>query len=120
MTDTAYIHPCLTCGACCAYFRASFYWAEADDATPGGVPAGMTRKLNEHRRSMIGMDGARPRCIALQGKIGKRVSCSIYEQRASVCRAFEPSWEGGRHNERCDRARAAWGLGPLNPGDWRH
>ncbi|HDH0840599.1 TPA: YkgJ family cysteine cluster protein, partial [Klebsiella pneumoniae] len=22
------INPCMTCGACCAYFRVSFYWAE--------------------------------------------------------------------------------------------
>ncbi|HCB0868544.1 TPA: YkgJ family cysteine cluster protein, partial [Klebsiella pneumoniae] len=21
------INPCMTCGACCAYFRVSFYWA---------------------------------------------------------------------------------------------
>ena len=34
----AWVHPCLSCGACCAHFRASFYWAEADDQTPGGVP----------------------------------------------------------------------------------
>ncbi len=90
---TEKIHPCLRCGACCAYFRASFYWAEADDATPGGVPAAMTRKLNDHRRSMIGMDGEHPRCVALQG-------------------------ENGLPNERCDRARAAWGLDPLTPQDW--
>ncbi|RBD00840.1 YkgJ family cysteine cluster protein, partial [Xanthomonas oryzae pv. oryzae] len=25
-------HPCLTCGACCAYFRVSFHWSEADPA----------------------------------------------------------------------------------------
>ncbi|HQI80313.1 MAG TPA: YkgJ family cysteine cluster protein [Deltaproteobacteria bacterium] len=111
-------HPCLTCGACCAYFRASFYWAEADDATPGGVPVEMTRKLNQYRRSMLGMDGAHPRCIALEGEIGRSVYCSIYERRASVCRVFTPSWENGEPNERCDRARAAWGLEPLRPGDW--
>ena len=23
-------NPCITCGACCAYFRASFYWTEAE------------------------------------------------------------------------------------------
>lgn len=114
-----HIHPCLRCGACCAYFRASFYWAEADDTTAGGVPVAMTRKLNDHRRSMIGMDGEHPRCIALKGEIGKQVYCSIYENRASVCRAFEPSWENGRHNERCDRARSAWGLDPLTPQDWQ-
>ncbi len=111
-------HPCLTCGACCAYFRASFYWAEADDVTPGGVPVEMTRKLNDFRRSMRGMDGPHPRCIALQGEIGTSVYCSIYERRASVCRAFVPSWENGEQNERCDRARAAWGLEPLRPEDW--
>ena len=114
------VHPCLRCGACCAFFRASFYWAEADDATPGVVPAGMTRKLSEYRRSMIGMDGRNPRCIALQGEIGKLVFCSIYEKRASVCRDFEPSWENDRSNERCDKARAAWGLDPLTPGDWEY
>ncbi|HBP8873638.1 TPA: YkgJ family cysteine cluster protein, partial [Escherichia coli] len=25
-------NPCMRCGACCAFFRVSFYWAEADDA----------------------------------------------------------------------------------------
>ncbi len=104
-------HPCLTCGACCAYFRASFYWAEADDATPGGVPANMTRKLGEFRRSMIGMDGIKPRCIALQGEIGKAVFCSIYERRASVCRAFDPSWEKGR-------AERALRQGQRSMGTW--
>jgi hypothetical protein len=29
-------NPCVSCGACCAHFRVSFYWAEADDA-PGGI-----------------------------------------------------------------------------------
>ena len=24
-------NPCIECGACCAYYRASFYWAEADE-----------------------------------------------------------------------------------------
>ncbi|MBB8903342.1 YkgJ family cysteine cluster protein, partial [Escherichia coli] len=23
------LNPCITCGACCAFFRVSFYWAEA-------------------------------------------------------------------------------------------
>ena len=111
-------NPCLTCGACCAFFRASFYWAEADDSTPGGVPVEMTRKLNEFRRSMIGMDGTKPRCISLQGEIGKEVFCSIHERRSSVCREFEPSWENGHYNERCDKARLAWGLEPLKALDW--
>jgi len=109
------MNPCLSCGACCAYYRASFYWAEADDVTPGGVPAQMTEKLNDFRRVMIGTNQSRPRCIALQGEIGSAVFCSIYENRSSVCRAFEPSWSNGKPNEHCDKARIAWGLSPLEP-----
>lgn len=78
----------------------------------------MTRRLTEHRRSMLGMDGDRPRCVALVGEVGGEVYCSIYERRSSVCREFEPSFENGSANERCDRARAAWGLRPLTPDDW--
>lgn len=111
-------NPCLTCGACCAYYRASFYWAEADDETPGGVPVALTRKLNDFRRVMIGSEGSSPRCIALEGTIGEQVCCTIYERRSSVCREFEPSWINGKPNERCDAARIAWGLAPLEPDSW--
>ncbi|VFU16293.1 Flagellin N-methylase [anaerobic digester metagenome] len=111
-------NPCLTCGACCAYYRASFYWAEADDETPGGVPVSLTRKLNEYRRVMIGSEGSKPRCIALEGTIGEQVYCTIYERRSSVCREFEASWSNGKRNERCDAARIAWGLPPLEPDAW--
>ena len=66
-------HPCLRCGACCAHFRASFYWAEADDAGPGGVPVALTRQLTPHRRVMIGTEGPAPRC----GWIAQRVDTPI-------------------------------------------
>ena len=106
---------CITCGACCAFFRASFYWGETDAAPGGTVPAGLTEKLNDFRAVMRGTNGPHPRCIALLGQIGQSVGCRIYELRASVCRHFKLSWEDGVHNERCDRARAAWGLAPLQP-----
>lgn len=112
------VNMCLSCGACCAYFRASFYWAEGNDVTPGGVPVHLTEKLNDFRRVMIGTNRVQPRCIALGGTIGQEVSCRVYDQRASVCREFEASWINGVHNERCDRARAAWNLQPLTPGSW--
>ena len=104
------INPCLTCGACCAYYRASFYWAESDLVQPGGVPIAMTDKLNDFRLIMKGSNGSKPRCSALMGIIGKKVCCSIYDRRASICRDFPPSWENGRHNERCDKARNFWGM----------
>ena len=78
----------------------------------------MTAKLNDFRLVMKGCCGSRPRCIALMGIIGKKVHCSIYQQRASVCRDFPPSWEMGIHNERCDKARVAWNLPPLTPEIW--
>lgn len=111
-------NPCLACGACCAHFRASFYWAEASDATPNGVPVELTDKLNDFRRVMRGTSGESPRCIALQGVIGGQVHCAIYERRASVCRDFAASYGNGEPNERCDQARAAWGLAPLLPDSW--
>lgn len=64
---------------------------------------------------MRGTDRKPPRCIALEGDIGRSVRCTIYERRASPCRDFQASWVDGQHNERCDRARAAHGLPPLAP-----
>jgi hypothetical protein len=55
----------------------------------------------------------------LHGTIGQATLCAIHPQRSTVCREFAPAWENGEPNERCDKARAAHGLPPLTPGDWR-
>jgi hypothetical protein len=75
----------------------------------------LTEKLNDFRLAMRGMSGPNPRCAALLGEVGNSVRCSIYDLRASVCREFTVAWENGRPNERCDKARQAWGLAPLTP-----
>jgi uncharacterized protein len=111
-------NPCIACGACCAFFRASFYWAESDLATAGGVPYMLTEHLQTHFLVMKGTDSPNPRCIALKGGIGDSVYCAIYDRRSSVCRNFIPSFRNGEANERCDRARAGWGLPPLDSGSW--
>ncbi|MBU0699523.1 MAG: YkgJ family cysteine cluster protein [Pseudomonadota bacterium] len=111
-------NPCLQCGACCALFRASFYWAETDEFTHGGVPAEMTYKLNDFRVAMKGTERQPPRCAALIGEIGRKVCCNIYDRRASVCREFEPSWQNHQSNPRCNQARLVWGLKPLSPDSW--
>ncbi|MBK1835383.1 YkgJ family cysteine cluster protein [Roseibacillus ishigakijimensis] len=109
-------NPCTSCGACCAFFRVSFYGAECDDSPWGTVPSHLTEPLTHHRQVMKGSNEKSPRCVALQGTIGECVGCSIHAVRASVCRDFPPSWENGVHNPDCDRARAAHGLPPLeNP-----
>lgn len=110
---------CLSCGACCAYYRASFYWGEAGDVTPGGVPVELTEDFSAFRVVMKGTNQKNPRCIALDGAIGHSVCCSVYERRASVCRDFAPSYFEGVPNERCDKARMAHGLRPLTLEDWQ-
>ncbi len=111
---------CLTCGACCGFFRVSFYWAEADDG--GGVtPTALTEPLSLLMRNMRGTNStAQCRCCALQGNIGQSVTCSIYEQRPSPCREFSRSGEKGVDNEACNRARARYGLAPLTTTTFTH
>lgn len=108
MSDNA----CMHCGACCAYFRVSFYWAEADDGG-GSVPTLLAEPLTPFLRCMQGTNSKTPRCRALEGKIGENVRCSIYANRPSPCREFMQSGENGQINEACDRARARYGLPPL-------
>lgn len=115
------LHPCQSCGACCAAFRVGFYWREAESAEhSSAVPAGMWSEGNQFQRSMKGTEEKHhPKCVALKGVVGKFVECSIYENRSSTCRKFEASYESGTARPRCDEARAKHGLRPLNKQDWR-
>ncbi|MTD39562.1 YkgJ family cysteine cluster protein [Erwinia sp. CPCC 100877] len=107
------MNPCITCGACCAYFRVSFYWAEADDGG-GMVPTALTEQITPLLRAMRGTNQKSPRCVALAGTPGKTTRCTIYSQRPSPCRESACSGEGdGGTNEACERARAYYGLPPL-------
>ena len=108
-------NPCLTCGACCAFYRVSFHWSETERFLGGATPSELTQRVTPHRAAMRGTQSAPPRCVALCGDIGKDVRCTVYEQRPSPCREFAASWADGRRSERCDRARAAHGLPPLTP-----
>lgn len=111
-------HPCLRCGVCCAFFRVSFHWSEADASLGGCVPPELTEKLDPHRLVMLGTDEAQPRCVALQGTLGVAAHCGIYARRPSVCREVQPSWEFGTISPQCDKARLAHGLAVLTPQDW--
>ncbi len=111
-------HPCLTCGACCAYFRVSFHWSEADPALGGRVPFELTEPLRTHERVMRGTSQAQPRCIALDADIGRYSRCSIHERRPSVCAAVPASLEFGERSAQCDKSRLAHGLPLLTAADW--
>ena len=104
---------CLTCGACCAAFRVDFH--PEDLASPGksGVPEHLTIRLTPTLVRMYGTDEAPPRCVALEGEIGKSVRCSIYRERPGPCRDFAPYAPLGMGDDACDRARRRYGLPPL-------
>lgn len=105
---------CLTCGACCAHFRVSFFWGECA-STGGSVPDALTVQVGPYHVAMQGTEARPVRCVGLIGEVGCGVRCTLYEQRPSTCRGFEASWTDGLHNPRCDEARAAYGLPPLSP-----
>ncbi len=110
-------HPCLSCGACCAAYRVSFHWSEAEAELGGQVPVALTEVLDAHQRCMRGTWAKQPRCVALGGTIGESVACTIYEHRPSVCRELSMAWEHGEPSPQCDKARIAHGLAPLTPED---
>jgi Fe-S-cluster containining protein len=115
---TPVTHPCLSCGACCAHFRISLHWSEADAALGGTVPSELTEPYGRHQRAMLGTGTVPVRCIALEGDIGRHAPCRIYAQRPQVCRDLKAAWEQGQPSPQCDRARAAHGMPPLTPADW--
>jgi Fe-S-cluster containining protein len=95
---------CQQCGACCAFFRVSFYWAEADDAPGGTVPVHLTEPAGPLHRCMVGTQSKPVRCVMLQGALGERVACGIYQQRSSTCRSVHPG------DDQCVKARRHHGL----------
>lgn len=97
-------NPCIECGACCASFRVSFYWYEAE---ANGLPVAMTRQLTPFHSCMAGTETHPVRCTALRGEVGQPVSCGVYAQRPSPCREVQAG------DEQCAKARHKHGLLPL-------
>ena len=108
----------MRCGACCATFRVSLHWSEAEPSLGGRVPIELTEPVRAHELAMRGTSQARPRCIALDADIGTYSRCTIHPVRPSVCREVDASWEHGVVSRQCDKARAAHGLPLLTPADW--
>lgn len=100
---------CVPCGACCGSMLcvavspsdknvpAESYW----DITATGASGDITvdRYL---RRS-----GETLACASLEGEIGERVNCGIYERRPDMCRAFEAG------SDKCHAIRRAYGIEPF-------
>ena len=103
--STSDANHCLDCGACCAFFRVSFYWAEAEAR---GIPADLTEPINPRFSCMAGTNRRAPRCVALDGTLGIDVGCRVYLQRPEPCREVQAG------DSQCLKARAHHGLPPLS------
>jgi uncharacterized protein len=118
--DVEKIHPCQKCGACCASFRVSFYWIEAESYIENSVPQNFIEDLDLNTRCMKGTSHKhQPKCVALSGRVGDKVGCEIYLNRPSPCRNFKASYENGYQEIRCDEARSKHGLKPLTKSNWK-
>lgn len=100
------MNTCRQCGACCANYRVSFYWAEGHEL---GWPEEELRRVDAVRACLAGTDLLPSRCVALRGEVGAAVNCARYAQRPSPCREVQPG------DEKCNRARAAHGLPAIPP-----
>jgi Fe-S-cluster containining protein len=90
------VFDCLACGACCAY---SASWpALIGDGDGAGIPEEFIDF--ENRRMQCYGD----RCSALEGEIGRRAGCSVYENRPLVCREFQAG------SDDCIMVRRRFGL----------
>lgn len=87
---------CQSCGACCQTSRGAGragFWAACSPSDVARMPRRVRLKLVASRSS----DGARGKatplridgtCGFLRGVVGDRVTCSIYDVRPTLCRAF--------------------------------
>ncbi len=107
------IPACLACGACCAAFRVDFHCSELAEGDRQGVPSAFAVPVTQRLYRLRGTDAASPRCIALEGEVGRAVRCTIYENRPGPCRDFAPYAPLGIGDDACDRARRRHGLPPL-------
>lgn len=116
LTAQADDNPCLSCGACCAHFRVSFYFGEVAGVNGGLVPEDLVTPISPSRVCMKGTEQGHGRCVSLRGELGQPgINCAIYEQRPTPCREFDMWQPDGMPNPDCQRLRAQLGLPALQP-----
>ena len=103
---------CRSCGACCASLRVTLPRCELE-SHGGEVPDALTETYTPTTACMREHPEIPGRCIALEGKVGLAVNCSIYARRPAACREFAPLAILGHGDEACNEARRRCGLPPL-------
>jgi Fe-S-cluster containining protein len=104
-------YDCTSCGACCVNpddNRAEGYrfYLEVRDTKLLQKPELMKKLVIYDPDGVphLRLDPQTHRCVALGGKIGQRVRCTIYELRPKGCRMLEPG------DVRCIQARLERGI----------
>ena len=104
---TESIPDCLTCGACCVALpvvgvypdeeiSSENYWDITIEGKSGEIVVDRFLKRN----------GETFACTSLDGTLGEKVSCGIYEQRPRICHSFEAG------SDKCHALRRAYGFEP--------
>ncbi|MDT3735945.1 MAG: YkgJ family cysteine cluster protein [Denitratisoma sp.] len=93
------IPDCVACGGCCA-------WSETWPVLMGeGDGAGIPDDLIDVEQWRMQSWGHR--CAALEGELGCRVRCTVYENRPLVCREFQAGSDDCHMVRRALRLEAA-------------
>lgn len=76
---------CSTCGACCTEHGGIVQLCDGDRIPASLIDFDLVNGPVMKQREC----GGRLRCVALRGRIGRRVKCLIYDERPRVCASFE-------------------------------
>ena len=71
------------------------------------MPEHYTEPVTAVYSCMAGTNQPFPRCIALEGEIGRQVSCGMYEARSSSCKEVQIA------DAQCNKARVAHNMIPF-------
>ncbi|MFO0635936.1 MAG: YkgJ family cysteine cluster protein [Nannocystaceae bacterium] len=109
---TGPVPDCRRCGACCRnplenQREGSVEWVEVGPDEPLHRAARHTKLLCRNAQGVVHLRlGDTGRCVALRGRLGEQVTCSIYALRPRGCRRVEAG------DRRCMQYRAEAGLEP--------
>ena len=99
---------CQSCGACCCNTdenRAERYvdYVEVTARSALSRHPRLLRRLtvlNDEGERHLKLRGRDQRCVALEGKLGSRVACAIYQIRPPACRQVLPGSRECRQDRR--------------------
>jgi uncharacterized protein len=102
------IPDCLTCGACCQSLLC--VGVRPSDRVDPELYWDVTKGKDEDEIVVdryLRRDGETLACAALEGTIGEKVACKIYETRPLMCHHFDAG------SDRCHAIRRAFGIEPF-------